>query len=197
MVKFTNFFFFFSERIDEVSDPLYFLKDQTSHYINISISFSKKVKIQAIMFAYKTTTCSAPLYLNSLLQTYVPSRSLRSASEQLYFAFPNTRATNHIHGHLRFPPGRMTCHSGQVRGTPLLFTRSAMGFVIQDKSGLHPYSLREVPWDLSFRTSQGYTPTLYEKCHGIFNVHRELGPRFNVSSERRLCLLFSFYSLYS
>ncbi len=30
-----------------------------------------------------------------------------------------------------------------------------------------------------------YTPTLYEKCHGIFNDHRESGPRFNVSSERR------------
>ncbi len=35
---------------------------------------------------------------------------------------------------------------------------------------------------------RGYTPTLYEKCHGIFNDHRESGPRFNVSSERR-CLL--------
>ncbi len=30
--------------------------------------------------------------------------------------------------------------------------------------------------------------TLYEKCHGIFNDHRESGPRFNVSSERR-CFL--------
>ncbi len=30
---------------------------------------------------------------------------------------------------------------------------------------------------------RGYTPTLYEKCHGIFNDHRESGPRFNVSSE--------------
>ncbi len=28
--------------------------------------------------------------------------------------------------------------------------------------------------------------TLYEKCHGIFNDHRELGPRFNISSERRM-----------
>ncbi len=45
------FFLKSSERIDEVSDPLYFLKDQTSQYINISISFSKKVKIQALMFA--------------------------------------------------------------------------------------------------------------------------------------------------
>ncbi len=32
---------------------------------------------------------------------------------------------------------------------------------------------------------RGYTPTLYEKCHGIFNDHRESGPRFTVSSERR------------
>ncbi len=31
---------------------------------------------------------------------------------------------------------------------------------------------------------RGYTPTLYKKCHGIFNDHRESGPRFNVSSER-------------
>ncbi len=29
-------------------------------------------------------------------------------------------------------------------------------------------------------------PTLYEKCHGIFNDHIESGPRFNVSSERRM-----------
>jgi len=25
--------------------------------------------------------------------------------------------------------------------------------------------------------------TLYEKCHGILNDHKESGPRFNVSSE--------------
>ncbi len=30
---------------------------------------------------------------------------------------------------------------------------------------------------------RGYTPTLYEKCHGIFfYYHRKSGPRFNVSS---------------
>ncbi len=32
---------------------------------------------------------------------------------------------------------------------------------------------------------RGYTPTLYDECHGIFNDHRESGPRFNVSSERQ------------
>ncbi len=35
---------------------------------------------------------------------------------------------------------------------------------------------------------RGYSPILYENCHGIFNDHRESGPRFNVSSER-LCFL--------
>ncbi len=33
---------------------------------------------------------------------------------------------------------------------------------------------------------RGYTPTLYGKCHGIFNDHRESGPRFNISSERHI-----------
>ncbi len=28
----------------------------------------------------------------------------------------------------------------------------------------------------------------YEKCHGIFNDHRESGPRFNISSERQYFL---------
>ncbi len=41
-------------------------------------------KIQGIDVAFKTTTGSAPLYLNSLLQTYVPSRNLHSASERCF-----------------------------------------------------------------------------------------------------------------
>ncbi len=38
---------------------------------------------------------------------------------------------------------------------------------------------------------RGYTPTLYDECHGIFNDHRESRPRFNVSSERRCFLQYS------
>ncbi len=37
------------------------------------------IKFKALMFAYRSTSGSAPFYLNSLLQTYMPSRSLRSA----------------------------------------------------------------------------------------------------------------------
>ncbi len=32
---------------------------------------------------------------------------------------------------------------------------------------------------------RGYAPTLYEKCHGTFNDHRESGSRFNVLSKRQ------------
>ncbi|XP_056615817.1 uncharacterized protein LOC130430698, partial [Triplophysa dalaica] len=40
------------------------------------------IKFKTLLLAYKTTTGSAPPYLHSLMQTYVPARSLRSANER-------------------------------------------------------------------------------------------------------------------
>ncbi len=40
------------------------------------------VKFKTLMLAYRTTTGSAPSYFHSLLRIYIPSRSLRSASER-------------------------------------------------------------------------------------------------------------------
>ncbi len=55
----------------------------TPLFINLQwLPIAARIKFKALMFAYKTTTDSAPLYLNSLLQTYVPSRSLHSGSER-------------------------------------------------------------------------------------------------------------------
>ncbi len=51
-------------------------------------------------------------------------------------------------------------------------------------------------WGGAWPGHRGYTPTLYEKCHGIYNDHKESGPRFNISSERR-CLLSVQLSLLS
>ncbi len=53
------------------------------------------IKFKALMFAYRTSSGSAPLYLNSLLQTYMPSRSLRSASERR-ITVPSQRATESL-----------------------------------------------------------------------------------------------------
>ncbi len=41
-----------------------------------------RIKFKTLMIAYRTTTGSAPTYFHSLLQIYIPSRSLRSASER-------------------------------------------------------------------------------------------------------------------
>ncbi len=54
-----------------------------------------RIKIKVLMCAYKTTTGTAPIYLNSLVQTYAPSRSLRSASERR-LVVPSQRGTKSL-----------------------------------------------------------------------------------------------------
>ncbi len=41
-----------------------------------------RIQFKTLMLAYRTTTGSAPTYFHSLLRIYIPSRSLRSASER-------------------------------------------------------------------------------------------------------------------
>ncbi len=68
----------------------------TPLFINLHwLSVAARTKFKALMFAYKTTSGSAPLYLNSVLQTYVPSRSLRSASERRIIV-PSQRGTKSL-----------------------------------------------------------------------------------------------------
>ncbi len=54
-----------------------------------------RIKFKALMFAYKSTSGSAPLYLNELLQTYMPSRSLCFASERR-ITVPSQRGTKSL-----------------------------------------------------------------------------------------------------
>ncbi len=68
----------------------------TPLFINLHwLPIAARIKFNALMFAYRTTTGSAPLYLNSLLQTYVRSRSLRSASERCIIV-PSQRGTKSL-----------------------------------------------------------------------------------------------------
>ncbi len=56
----------------------------TPLFINLHwLPIAARIQFKSLMFAYKTTTGSAPFYLNSLLQTYV-SRSLSSRSEHRF-----------------------------------------------------------------------------------------------------------------
>ncbi len=68
----------------------------TPLFINLHwLPIAARIKFKALMFAYKTTSGSTPLYLNSVLQTYVPSRSLRSASERR-ITVPSQRGTKSL-----------------------------------------------------------------------------------------------------
>ncbi len=68
----------------------------TSLFINLHwLPIAARIKFKALMFAYRTTSGSAPLYLNSLLQTYVPSRSLHRASERS-ITVPSQRDTKSL-----------------------------------------------------------------------------------------------------
>ncbi len=71
--------------------------------------------VQTLMLAYKTTTGSAPPYFHSLLQIYIPSWSLRSASERR-LAIPSQRGLKSLSSTFSFtipgwwndpPPSRM------------------------------------------------------------------------------------------
>ncbi len=73
------------------------MKNVTPLFVNLHwLPIAARIKFKALMFAYKTTTGSAPLYLNSILQTYVSSRSLHSASERRIIVHPK-EAQNHFH----------------------------------------------------------------------------------------------------
>ncbi len=46
------------------------------------LPFAARIKFKTLMLAYRTATGSAPAYFHSLMTIYIPSRSLRSASER-------------------------------------------------------------------------------------------------------------------
>ncbi len=88
-----NFTYHITKTARSCRFALYNMKNVTPLFINLHwLPIAARIKFKALMFAYRTTSGSAPLYLNSLLQTYMPSRSLRSASERR-ITVPSQRGT--------------------------------------------------------------------------------------------------------
>ncbi len=86
--------------IQNAAARLIFNESKRTHvtllFINLHwLLIAARIKFKALMFAYRTTSGSAHLYLNSLLQTYMPSRSLCSASEQR-ITVPSQRGTKSL-----------------------------------------------------------------------------------------------------
>ncbi len=66
---------------------LVFSEPKRAHVTPLFISLhwllvAARIQFKTLTLAYRTTTGSAPTYFHSLLQIYIPSRSLRSASER-------------------------------------------------------------------------------------------------------------------
>ncbi len=87
--------------IENAAARLFFNEPKRTHVTPLFINLHRLpiaaqcIKFKALMFAYRSTSGSAPLYLNSVLQTYMPSRSLRSASERR-FTVPSQRGTRSL-----------------------------------------------------------------------------------------------------
>ncbi len=80
-----------------------------SHAITVSLHWlpvAARIQFKKLMLAYKTTTGSAPTYFHSLLRIYIPSRSLRSASERR-LVVPSQRGSKSLSRSFSFTvPGR-------------------------------------------------------------------------------------------
>ncbi len=75
------------QMIQNAAARLVFNEPKRAHVTPLFVSLhwlpvASRIKFKTPMLAYRTTTGSAPSYFHSLLQIYIPSRSLRSASER-------------------------------------------------------------------------------------------------------------------
>ncbi len=87
--------------------PLVFNEPKRAHVTPLFVSLhwlpvAARIQFKTLMLAYRTTTGSAPTYFHSLLRIYIPSRSLRSASERR-LVVPSREAQNHSPEHSRSP----------------------------------------------------------------------------------------------
>ncbi len=75
------------QMIQNAATRLVFNEPKRAHVTPLFISLhwlpvAACIKFKTLMLAFRTTTASEPSYFHSLLQIYIPSRSLRSASER-------------------------------------------------------------------------------------------------------------------
>ncbi len=88
------------DRVTSATETVVFNEPKKAHVTPLFIRLhwlpiAAHIKFKVLMFAYKTTTGTAPIYLNLLVQTYAPSRSVRSASERR-LVVPSQRGTKSL-----------------------------------------------------------------------------------------------------
>jgi len=86
--------------IQNAAARLVFCETKRAHVTPLFISLhwlpvAARIKFKALMLAYRTATDSAPSYFHSLITIFIPSRSLRSASERSLMV-PSQRGTKSL-----------------------------------------------------------------------------------------------------
>ncbi len=94
------------QMIQNAAARLVFNEPKRTHVTPLFISLhwlpvAARIKFKTLMLAYRTTTGSAPSYFHSLLRIYIPSRSLRSASERC-LVVPSQRGSKSLSRTLSF-----------------------------------------------------------------------------------------------
>ncbi len=99
------------QMIQNTAARLVFNEPKRAHVTPLFVSLhwlpvAARIQFKTLMLAYRTTTGSAPTYFHSLLQIYIPSRSLRSASERRLMV-PSQRGSKSLSRTFSFTvPGR-------------------------------------------------------------------------------------------
>ncbi len=99
------------QMIQNAAARLVFNEPKRAHVTPLFVSLhwlpvAARIQFKTLMLAYRTTTGSAPTYFHSLLRIYIPSRSLRSASERR-LVVPSQRGSKSLSRTFSFTvPGR-------------------------------------------------------------------------------------------
>ncbi len=99
------------QMIQNAAARLVFNEHKRAHVTPLFVSLhwlpvAARIQFKTLMLAYRTTTGSAPVYFHSLLRIYIPSRSLRSASERR-LVVPSQRGSKSLSSIFSFTvPGR-------------------------------------------------------------------------------------------
>ncbi len=99
------------KQIQNAAARLVFNEPKRAHVTPLFVSLhwlpvAARIQFKTLMLAYRTITGSAPTYFHSLLRTYIPSRSLRSASERR-LVVPSQRGSKSLSRTFSFTaPGR-------------------------------------------------------------------------------------------
>ncbi len=110
------------QMIQNAAARLVFNEPKRAHVTPLFVSLhwlpvAARIKFKTLVLAYRTTTGSAPAYFHSLMTIYIPSRSLRSASERR-LVVPSQRDSKSLSRTFSFTvPGRWNDLPTPIRNT--------------------------------------------------------------------------------